>query len=206
MLLEEYVGIVESAPQSVQKALTLISELEKSVEKEKRALNEEMEKLAILADHTRRSPGTPPARKGEMDAQLQSINANYIQVLDADKKKVAILLDLQKRLEGCVELVRNSAAVFKEHVAQGALVGKLEKIASALECQTLSDTEEEEVEVCVCKQPITEEMLVCDNPECQVQWFHLSCVDLKGVPKTKWLCPNCAPSKQTATPENARDS
>lgn len=206
MLLEEYVGIIESAPQSVQKALTIISELEKSVEKEKRVLNEEMEKLALLADHTRRSPGMHPTRKGEMDSQLQCINANYIQVLDADKKKVAVLLDLQKRLEDCIELVRSSAAVFREHVARGALTGKLEKIASALECQTLSDTEEEEVEVCICRQPITEEMLVCDNPDCQIQWFHLSCVDLKGVPKTKWLCPTCSNPKQTISPETPRES
>ena len=31
----------------------------------------------------------------------------------------------------------------------------------------------------------------CDSVVCKWEWFHLSCVDLKRIPKGKWYCPVC---------------
>ncbi|KAI7906496.1 uncharacterized protein BX663DRAFT_483231 [Cokeromyces recurvatus] len=46
---------------------------------------------------------------------------------------------------------------------------------------------------CYCSQVSFGEMLACDNPECEIEWFHLECVGLKTPPKGKWYCKNCAP-------------
>ena len=35
------------------------------------------------------------------------------------------------------------------------------------------------------------EMIGCDNPECQTEWFHFSCVGLTTKPKGKWYCDRC---------------
>ena len=46
---------------------------------------------------------------------------------------------------------------------------------------------------CYCHGPESGSMLVCDNKDCPIEWFHLEC--LKGkesmIPKGDWYCPNC---------------
>jgi len=45
---------------------------------------------------------------------------------------------------------------------------------------------------CYCNGPDVGDMVSCDNPECQFQWFHLSCLGLEKLPTTKyWYCPDC---------------
>ncbi|KAI9358854.1 hypothetical protein BD770DRAFT_363907 [Pilaira anomala] len=44
---------------------------------------------------------------------------------------------------------------------------------------------------CYCQQISYGEMVACDNADCEIEWFHLACVDLKTVPKGKWYCSNC---------------
>ncbi|KAI8330718.1 hypothetical protein BC941DRAFT_439992 [Chlamydoabsidia padenii] len=44
---------------------------------------------------------------------------------------------------------------------------------------------------CYCQQVSFGEMVGCDNTDCDLEWFHLACVDLKTVPKGKWYCYTC---------------
>lgn len=44
---------------------------------------------------------------------------------------------------------------------------------------------------CYCQQVSYGEMVACDNTDCEIEWFHLACVDLKTVPKGKWYCKDC---------------
>jgi hypothetical protein len=44
---------------------------------------------------------------------------------------------------------------------------------------------------CYCKQVSWGEMVACDGPKCQNEWFHLSCVDLNAPPEGKWYCNDC---------------
>ena len=39
-------------------------------------------------------------------------------------------------------------------------------------------------------------MIYCDDENCSVQWFHTRCMKLKRVPKGKWFCPQCKPTKR----------
>ena len=34
-------------------------------------------------------------------------------------------------------------------------------------------------------------MIACDNVECQIEWFHVNCLQLENIPKDKWYCPDC---------------
>lgn len=44
---------------------------------------------------------------------------------------------------------------------------------------------------CLCKQLSYGEMILCDNMQCAIQWFHFDCVNVQQNPKGKWFCPNC---------------
>ncbi|KAI9471862.1 MAG: hypothetical protein EXX96DRAFT_339115 [Benjaminiella poitrasii] len=54
---------------------------------------------------------------------------------------------------------------------------------------------------CYCNQVSYGEMVACDNMDCEIEWFHLACVDLKTVPKGKWYCDLC--SKYKGKPRRA---
>ena len=45
---------------------------------------------------------------------------------------------------------------------------------------------------CYCKKEnVTTTMIACDNVECQIEWFHVNCLQLKNIPKGKCYCPDC---------------
>lgn len=44
---------------------------------------------------------------------------------------------------------------------------------------------------CYCNQVSFGEMIGCDNPDCDIEWFHYACVGLTAPPAGKWFCPDC---------------
>lgn len=55
----------------------------------------------------------------------------------------------------------------------------------------LDDADPDEPLYCLCNQISFGEMIGCDNSNCQIEWFHFSCVQLVTKPKGKWYCPEC---------------
>ena len=49
-----------------------------------------------------------------------------------------------------------------------------------------------------CSSPYSsdETWIGCDSEKCEWEWFHLSCVNLKQVPRNNWYCPVCGKKKQ----------
>merc|ERR1712168_1343067 len=56
---------------------------------------------------------------------------------------------------------------------------------------------------CLCDQVSFGEMIGCDNDDCEMEWFHFSCVNLTIKPKGKWYCPNCRGDKSTVKGKRA---
>ena len=54
-----------------------------------------------------------------------------------------------------------------------------------------NDDSDTEIRYCFCKQLSFGEMVLCDNEQCTIQWFHFECVDLTTKPRGRWYCPNC---------------
>ncbi|XP_041470954.1 uncharacterized protein LOC121420402 isoform X5 [Lytechinus variegatus] len=51
--------------------------------------------------------------------------------------------------------------------------------------------------VCPCGRANSyDAMIACDNPKCEVEWYHFTCVGVTKVPKDEWFCPFC--SKEAA--------
>ncbi|RXW13025.1 hypothetical protein EST38_g12828 [Candolleomyces aberdarensis] len=50
---------------------------------------------------------------------------------------------------------------------------------------------EEEELYCYCNRVSFGEMIACDNPQCNLEWFHLGCVGLAESPDGEWYCENC---------------
>lgn len=58
------------------------------------------------------------------------------------------------------------------------------------------DGEDEEVLYCFCQQVSFGNMVACDNPDCQYEWFHYGCVGLSTPPSGTWYCPSCAKERK----------
>ncbi|XP_041371313.1 uncharacterized protein LOC121384798 [Gigantopelta aegis] len=50
---------------------------------------------------------------------------------------------------------------------------------------------------CFCNSTNDLLMIGCDEPTCQVQWYHLDCVKLKRIPKGDWFCKTCRKEHKT---------
>ncbi|WWC93491.1 hypothetical protein V866_000326 [Kwoniella sp. B9012] len=46
---------------------------------------------------------------------------------------------------------------------------------------------------CYCNQVSYGQMIGCENEECPLEWFHLTCLGLESPPQGKWWCNICRP-------------
>lgn len=44
---------------------------------------------------------------------------------------------------------------------------------------------------CICNRVSFGDMIGCDNPDCEIEWFHFECVGLNAPVKGKWYCDDC---------------
>ena len=60
-------------------------------------------------------------------------------------------------------------------------------------CETASTSSHgTSLKYCYCQEGKHGKMVGCDNPGCPYQWFHLECLRLKSLPRSKsWYCPDC---------------
>ena len=57
------------------------------------------------------------------------------------------------------------------------------------------DIDDEFVQIyCICLGKETEEMILCEAENCEVEWFHYDCVGLtrETIPEGAWYCDDCA--------------
>ncbi|WWC70930.1 uncharacterized protein I206_104882 [Kwoniella pini CBS 10737] len=54
-----------------------------------------------------------------------------------------------------------------------------------------SETETDDTLYCICQQKSYGEMIGCDNDRCQLEWFHVKCVNISGQLPDTWYCPDC---------------
>ena len=42
-------------------------------------------------------------------------------------------------------------------------------------------------------------MVACDNKNCGIKWFHISCLKMTNAPTGKWLCLSYHPTKKSGS-------
>ena len=65
---------------------------------------------------------------------------------------------------------------------------------SAIEPPDVHD--EDDGRWCYCKESKGGEMVACDNKDCDVKWYHMSCLSMTEATSKKWLCPTCHQSEK----------
>lgn len=109
-------------------------------------------------------------------------------------------------VECCNFVCWTEGGVFVEEIRRNEnfitdMIPKLEKFSTTrllpellmrrMESTEAVESDKENQLYCVCRGPESGKMIVCDNVECNVQWFHYKCVGLKHAPRGKWFCKKC---------------
>ena len=50
-----------------------------------------------------------------------------------------------------------------------------------------------------CKTEESGTMIFCENEQCPIKWFHVKCLRITNIPKTKLFYPECRRDKKTRT-------
>mmetsp|Transcript_13788 Transcript_13788/g.20487 ORF Transcript_13788/g.20487 Transcript_13788/m.20487 type:complete len:117 (+) Transcript_13788:354-704(+) len=87
----------------------------------------------------------------------------------------------------------NRKSTAKESASRARTVSN-ESIADATdnvkEGNESADDCSHETTYCICRLPASGSMIACDNPKCDIEWFHFACLGIKDEPET-WFCPLC---------------
>lgn len=66
------------------------------------------------------------------------------------------------------------------------------------------DAQEDNTPYCYCREKSHGSMIMCDNADCKIQWFHWTCVGITEDPTGDWFCKDCSklpPSKIRKAPQ-----
>lgn len=85
------------------------------------------------------------------------------------------------------QMIQKLSAIWKSHVLPELITRSIEN----RDCTTKPSGSVVQSQYCYCKKSTGEQMIGCDNPECEKKWFHLSCLKRKTVPKGDWYCKDC---------------
>ncbi|TIB82539.1 hypothetical protein E3Q10_01363 [Wallemia mellicola] len=66
-----------------------------------------------------------------------------------------------------------------------------ESISDSTKGGITGEADEDENVYCYCQKKSYGEMIGCDNDDCQFQWFHLGCVNVKPPLPEVWYCTEC---------------
>ncbi|CAD8104873.1 unnamed protein product [Paramecium primaurelia] len=207
--IEEFIDLISYAPIDVRRAFSKVRELA-NLEKKYEETLESTQNLVFKVKSVDSS-----GENGQFIIQLkEQIQRNHLQLLALHRERIAALeiiqqnyqkyiatLDIEgeKFLEELKQLPREQEDISRKSqrdvkVEPPVMVQKSDKVKKTK--RPLQDEQVEEAQqhtYCVCLQPSYGTMVACDSKNCQIEWFHLSCVGLTDVPdeKTKWFCPHC---------------
>jgi len=51
-----------------------------------------------------------------------------------------------------------------------------------------NDTSSDKQTFCYCHGPEEGDMIACDNPDCTIGWFHISCLHMERLPGRRYDC------------------
>ncbi|KAG6524329.1 hypothetical protein ZIOFF_010298 [Zingiber officinale] len=187
--LEDFRASVESVPAMLQRNYALMRDLDKSLlgvrqqnEQRYEALDEQKHCIRIADE------------KVALATQAYDMVDAHIQQLDQYLRKIEeIRRERELAAAAAAAGASNAEGNTRSGRGEGGRGGRkkswLAAEQPAIELELPVDPNEPRY--CVCHQVSYGNMVACDNPSCQIEWFHFECVGLKEHPKGKWYCPNC---------------
>ncbi|XP_057305418.1 uncharacterized protein LOC130642349 [Hydractinia symbiolongicarpus] len=68
---------------------------------------------------------------------------------------------------------------------------KIDSVQMAINPKYVMFEEIKEKYLIFCYQREKGNLIVCDNNDCKIGWFHIKCLRIKRIPRGKWFCAEC---------------
>ncbi|QLG70360.1 hypothetical protein HG535_0A02990 [Zygotorulaspora mrakii] len=127
----------------------------------------------------------------EQDASRKRTNVNSNGALPESKKRKR-RANVKTVPNGSVSMTADPVAVTSASITATAVETPNPVYAHAHQNGTKARTNDYgEPLYCYCNQVAYGEMVGCDGENCELEWFHLPCINLDHLPKGKWYCDDC---------------
>lgn len=124
----------------------------------------------------------------------------HLQRMEKEMEK-SLNLSFRSQHDNFIADVPDSTEAASHTTATGSTAMNSASRSSPKKRQALNDSEPidpDEPVYCFCSQVSFGDMIACDNPNCEREWFHYPCVGLTSPPKGKWYCKECEPLMKLA--------
>lgn len=136
-----------------------------------------------------------------VDKQVRQLD-NSLDISESRKKRIdgnVLKLTNSKKKKGRkhslstenIKKIRKKRKIVEESCVQQPYVGQSPFVSSIGPDVMDMPVDPNEPTYCVCRQVSFGQMVMCDNSECPIEWFHFGCVGLEAQPEGKWFCPKC---------------
>ena len=127
---------------------------------------------------------------------------------DIFTKKLSIAMDVYDIIDQQVTVISQidlTLSKMIEPTSSSSIAMESTKSESSAGYTNNTDTtaDPEEPLYCICKRGAHGEMIACDNEQCNIEWFHYSCVGLTTRPTNEWMCRSCS-AKSRSTSKRVR--
>ncbi|KAF7684018.1 Protein YNG1 [Astathelohania contejeani] len=170
MLFKSSIESLEETPQKVQKTLSTLTELAST----------NSHHYATI--HSESQSSTP---------SLAALNSALLRLYENEKKAEAVVSNTLAYVQQQLRQIDDEREKFQEMAASAALATKAARISHLLGLSHIRESDEGDAVYCYCRKPSKGNMIACDDPACDIEWFHYGCVGLTSMPSGKWYCKNC---------------
>lgn len=133
--------------------------------------------------------------KVALAVQAYDLVDGHIQRLDKYMKKFDEELRRERELAGALgamdQNTDNSGRIGRGNESSKPGRKRSQVVSEPLNIDLDLPVDPNEPTYCFCNQVSYGEMIACDGPDCNIEWFHYGCVGIKERPKGNWYCPNC---------------
>lgn len=126
----------------------------------------------------------------KLDTELKKFEQEIINNQNAENAGLqdeTAVKDFKKISKLGSKLITKSQSKIKaqERNAVASVIDRNDSFVSA------APIDKNEPRYCTCNGVSYGDMIKCDNPFCEKEWFHFSCINISVKPKGKWYCADC---------------
>ena len=188
--VDQAIGLISNLNQTSQRSMTLTTELDEMVNKLSSKVDDLLSSENVLNSKEeiqllRKIIENLTDRKSQLAVKNYDLIDQNIKMIDQSIVVIQKAMASNDNYKSISAFIPTTIAPDKPRVGRKRK-NPIEADHPAL-IDSYSNVDPNEPVYCTCRRIAFGEMIACDNEECQIEWFHYSCVNLTKKPRNNWL-------------------
>jgi hypothetical protein len=196
--LDDFMDKMITVPNDINRYLRLIRKLDKRVEDLQIVLNHLQGKFLAQVKELRERKGAelPPQLKVDYEVILRKQRELFGYAKEKKEISDQLYSEVREYQEMLAVELKNK---YKEKPEEEILKRKKMKMdANKFSAPNKKEDfyyDSKDPQYCYCGGASFGEMVACENPYCEREWFHTTCIEEKNLPE-KWYCSDCQKQRE----------